>query len=67
MDGKKIFIAVLILLVIAYIVLTVVGASRGGAQQPGGAVRLPSFRVSNQKLRALGWVPAYPRLRLDRP
>jgi 2-alkyl-3-oxoalkanoate reductase len=30
---------------------------------PGGPVMLPSFRVSNAKLKALGWVPGYPSYR----
>jgi len=30
---------------------------------PGGPMILPSFRVSNAKLKALGWAPAYPSFR----
>jgi nucleoside-diphosphate-sugar epimerase len=40
-------------------------AALEGAPAPaaGGPVLLPSFRVSNAKLRALGWAPAYPSFR----
>lgn len=40
-------------------------AALEGAAPPsaGGPVLLPSFRVSNAKLKALGWVPAYPSFR----
>ena len=34
-----------------------------GPPAPGGPVLLPSFRVSNAKLKALGWTPAYPSFR----
>jgi len=36
-----------------------------GAAPPaaGGPMMLPSFRVSNAKLKALGWAPAYPSFR----
>jgi nucleoside-diphosphate-sugar epimerase len=30
---------------------------------PGGPVLMPSFRVSNAKLRSLGWSPGYPSFR----
>jgi nucleoside-diphosphate-sugar epimerase len=41
-------------------------AARAGVAQPacGGPQRLRSFRVSNAKLRALGWQPSRPELRL---
>ncbi len=40
-------------------------AAMEGAPAPasGGPVILPSFRVSNAKLKALGWAPAYPSFR----
>ena len=34
-----------------------------GPPVPGGPVMLPSFRVSNAKLKALGWAPGYPSYR----
>jgi nucleoside-diphosphate-sugar epimerase len=41
-----------------------VAASEGtGPPAPGGPMMLPSFRVSNAKLKALGWAPAYPSFR----
>jgi hypothetical protein len=48
MDGKKIFIAVLILLIIGYIVLTVVGANRQNGQKKGGAVKLDPDSIKEQ-------------------
>jgi hypothetical protein len=48
MDGKKVFIAVLILLVLAFIVLTVVGANRSSGQKPGGAVKLDPTQMAEQ-------------------
>jgi nucleoside-diphosphate-sugar epimerase len=40
-------------------------AALEGAPPPGadGPILLPSFRVSNAKLKALGWAPAYPSFR----
>lgn len=40
-------------------------AAMEGAGPPGtgGQTLLPSFRVSNAKLKALGWAPAYPSFR----
>jgi nucleoside-diphosphate-sugar epimerase len=41
-----------------------VAAMEGAAPPaPGGPVVLPSFRVSNAKLKALGWSPGYPSYR----
>ena len=41
-----------------------VAAMEGAAPPaPGGKVMLPSFRVSNAKLKALGWTPGYPSYR----
>jgi nucleoside-diphosphate-sugar epimerase len=41
-----------------------IGALEGGTTPtPGGQNFLPSFRVSNAKLKALGWAPAYPSFR----
>lgn len=41
-------------------------AAKAGVSQPAGGAppRLRSFRVSNAKLRALGWQPSHPELRL---
>jgi len=42
----------------------VASVSRGGEDTAAGApILLPSFRVSNAKLKALGWAPAYPSFR----
>jgi nucleoside-diphosphate-sugar epimerase len=44
--------------------LSYVAAMEGaGPPAAGGPVVLPSFRVSNAKLKALGWTPAYPSFR----
>ncbi len=42
-------------------------AALAGASPPatGGVQRMRSFRVSNARLRALGWAPAHPKLQLD--
>lgn len=42
-------------------------AARAGVSLPaaGGVQRMRSFRVSNARLRALGWVPSHPKLQLD--
>ena len=41
-----------------------VAAMEGAAPPaPGGPVMLPSFRVSNAKLKTLGWAPGYPSFR----
>ncbi len=41
-----------------------VAAIEGAAPPaPGGPVMLPSFRVSNAKLKSLGWAPGYPSFR----
>src|SRR5262245_38264839 len=41
-----------------------VAAMEGAAPPaPGGPIMLPSFRVSNAKLKSLGWAPAYPSFR----
>jgi nucleoside-diphosphate-sugar epimerase len=44
-------------------------AARAGVGTPtaGGPQRLRSFRVSNAKLRALGWKPSHPAMRIDLP
>lgn len=41
-------------------------ASRAGVEMPavGGPQRLRSFRVSNAKLRTLGWKPTYPAIQV---
>jgi 2-alkyl-3-oxoalkanoate reductase len=41
----------------------VAAMERAAPPATGGPVLLPSFRVSNAKLKALGWAPAYPSFR----